>query len=240
MVGELVAAGCPPAVAARVVAEAFIAGAASADFRSSNAKRQQRYRDRHRNETVTNRNEVTPDSDTTNQEQTVTNRNEVTPDSDTTNQEQTVTNRNEVTLCYDASLSKNINKKERERRGTRIPPEFPTADDLEFAASQGWSDKQIGDEAANFRDYWLGVPGAKGVKLDWPATWRKWVRSSRVKPVASLTTTIASTSTNWRPILESYLRFKHWPKGHGNEPGMPSCRAPPELLREFGFLKETG
>ena len=27
-----------------------------------------------------------------------------------------------------------------------------------------------------FKDYWSSVPGSKGVKLDWDATWRNWVR----------------------------------------------------------------
>ena len=27
-----------------------------------------------------------------------------------------------------------------------------------------------------FKDYWAGISGAKGVKLDWLATWRNWVR----------------------------------------------------------------
>lgn len=30
-----------------------------------------------------------------------------------------------------------------------------------------------------FRDYWRSVPGAKGRKLDWLATWRNWVRNER-------------------------------------------------------------
>ncbi len=30
-----------------------------------------------------------------------------------------------------------------------------------------------------FRDYWIGVPGARGRKLDWMATWRNFVRSER-------------------------------------------------------------
>ena len=29
---------------------------------------------------------------------------------------------------------------------------------------------------AEFVDYWRGVPGAKGVKLDWVATWRNQIR----------------------------------------------------------------
>lgn len=31
-------------------------------------------------------------------------------------------------------------------------------------------------ELAKFRDYWAALPGQKGVKTDWPATWRNWVR----------------------------------------------------------------
>lgn len=32
---------------------------------------------------------------------------------------------------------------------------------------------------ADFSDYWKAKPGKDGVKLDWLATWRKWVRNSR-------------------------------------------------------------
>ena len=30
-----------------------------------------------------------------------------------------------------------------------------------------------------FRDYWIAAPGRGGVKLDWLATWRNWVRTER-------------------------------------------------------------
>lgn len=33
-------------------------------------------------------------------------------------------------------------------------------------------------EHARFIDYWLSVPGARGRKLDWPATWRNWMRTA--------------------------------------------------------------
>jgi hypothetical protein len=29
-----------------------------------------------------------------------------------------------------------------------------------------------------FKDYWISQAGQKGVKLDWFATWRNWVRST--------------------------------------------------------------
>lgn len=31
-------------------------------------------------------------------------------------------------------------------------------------------------EAEQFADYWAGESGAKGLKRDWPATWRVWIR----------------------------------------------------------------
>jgi hypothetical protein len=37
-----------------------------------------------------------------------------------------------------------------------------------------------------FRDYWIAQPGQKGVKTDWTATWRNWVRRQQaVKKTAS-------------------------------------------------------
>lgn len=33
--------------------------------------------------------------------------------------------------------------------------------------------------AESFRDYWIAKAGKDGVKLDWLATWRNWVRNER-------------------------------------------------------------
>ena len=38
-------------------------------------------------------------------------------------------------------------------------------------------DLSIDATVASFRDYWVAMPGAKGTKLDWPATFRNWVRA---------------------------------------------------------------
>jgi hypothetical protein len=35
------------------------------------------------------------------------------------------------------------------------------------------------DTFESFTDYWVSVAGSKGVKLDWDATWRTWVRNQR-------------------------------------------------------------
>lgn len=36
-------------------------------------------------------------------------------------------------------------------------------------------------EFRRFRDHWLGAPGQKGIKRDWPATYRNWMRNEQDK-----------------------------------------------------------
>jgi len=62
----------------------------------------------------------------------------------------------------------------RSLRGSRLADSWkPSSDDLEFAKGLG-VDGQL--EADRFRDYWIGVAGDKGVKLNWSSTWRNWCR----------------------------------------------------------------
>lgn len=64
-------------------------------------------------------------------------------------------------------------------KGTRLPGDWePSAEDWNYAAQQGLRAEEIEHEHQNFRDYWIAKPGAGGVKLDWAATWRTWVRRS--------------------------------------------------------------
>lgn len=60
------------------------------------------------------------------------------------------------------------------KRGCRLPADF--VPDIDAAVQIGLSPSQAEAEAAKFRDYWVSAAGAKGVKLDWPATWRNWAR----------------------------------------------------------------
>lgn len=64
-------------------------------------------------------------------------------------------------------------------RGSRLPKDFEP--DFQFAVDAGIQNTL--EESAKFRDYWNSQPGQKGVKLDWPATWRNWCRN--YKPRAS-------------------------------------------------------
>jgi len=65
----------------------------------------------------------------------------------------------------------------RDARGTRIPPDFSIDDDdRKFAASIGIPPDKVEAETPQFIDYWASVAGAKGVKLNWKATWRNRMR----------------------------------------------------------------
>lgn len=61
----------------------------------------------------------------------------------------------------------------------------PSAQDISFCVSTR-PDLNVNNVADEFRDYWIAVPGAKGKKEDWPATWRNWVRKQFVKQGGSV------------------------------------------------------
>ena len=57
----------------------------------------------------------------------------------------------------------------------RLPVNFAVTDEIR----QWASDERLpspDDHIGAFRDYWNAMPGAKAKKLDWPATFRNWLR----------------------------------------------------------------
>jgi uncharacterized protein YdaU (DUF1376 family) len=100
-------------------------------------------------------------------------------------------------------------------RGSRIAPDWQLSPaDRQAALAEGMPSAEVDRSASKFRDYWTARPGAGGVKLDWPATWRNWVRSDCEKrgwvPVAQ-TATGPPQSNGWRPGLptDAELRAKY-------------------------------
>lgn len=66
-------------------------------------------------------------------------------------------------------------------RGTRLPDDFAVTEELRawFAEQRfGGTVDFWRSQHAQFLDYWRGRPGQAGVKLDWPATWRNWMRKA--------------------------------------------------------------
>lgn len=62
------------------------------------------------------------------------------------------------------------------RRGTRIPDGFAITEAMAQWAEEKVSGLDVEAETERFADYWRAVPGQRGRKTDWVATWRNWMR----------------------------------------------------------------
>lgn len=74
-------------------------------------------------------------------------------------------------------------------RGSRLQADFEIPLDWQqwAMAEKKWGLREVHDECSVFIDYWISQPGQKGVKLDWFATWRNWIkRSNRKKKVMAI------------------------------------------------------
>lgn len=60
-------------------------------------------------------------------------------------------------------------------KGTRFRP-IPLSDDWRAVAKEMRPDVDVEKAYAAFSDYWVAKPGQHGLKLDWLATWRNWLR----------------------------------------------------------------
>ena len=78
-----------------------------------------------------------------------------------------------------SSSSSSSPESRKQSRGTRLPADWvPTEDQIAFCKAER-PDLNPTAVADRFRDFWIAQPGSKGVKLDWDATWRNWVRNEK-------------------------------------------------------------
>jgi hypothetical protein len=71
------------------------------------------------------------------------------------------------------------NQLKENKRGSRLPHDWVLTKSLGEWAQTERPDLNIRQTADQFKDYWIAQAGQKGVKLDWAATWRNWVRNSK-------------------------------------------------------------
>lgn len=67
----------------------------------------------------------------------------------------------------------------RDARGTRLDPEWIPDVELRTKMATERPDLDLKAEHLKFVDYWIAKPGKDGRKLDWPATWRNWMRNAK-------------------------------------------------------------
>jgi hypothetical protein len=77
--------------------------------------------------------------------------------------------------------------KREQQRGTRLPEKIENIQEWIDFCNKERPDLFATKILEEFRDYWKAQPGQKGVKTDWTATWRNWVRRANAprKPVAN-------------------------------------------------------
>jgi len=190
LTAALISAGMDPADAATLIVRAGAELTISAA--SKGAVRTRNWRARNASQTVTG-------DDDERKSNNVTNRH----------------NASHVTLGDNASISKDYKKEsKRQNRGTRIGHDWAPSDaERSFARQEGFSDFEVNREIQKFRDYWTACAGAKGVKLDWSATWRQWIRSGAERAgkaptsgpaVANLTSFYAAADSEQLAAWDTY------------------------------------
>lgn len=124
---------------------------------------------------------------------------------------ETVTITETVTDCYqngNFSLPKQYpqkttpkyNTKDNNNKATRLPDDWIAPQEyIDFCNSER-PDLNANLIADQFKDYWISVAGSKGLKRNWIATWRNWVRNQKQNQ---------STFKNKSQII-SDEKFQNW------------------------------
>lgn len=65
------------------------------------------------------------------------------------------------------------------KRGSRVPKDFTISPEMRAWASTDVPLVDIDKKLSEWIDYWSGVPGERGVKVDWIGTWRNGMRKQQ-------------------------------------------------------------
>jgi uncharacterized protein YdaU (DUF1376 family) len=68
---------------------------------------------------------------------------------------------------------------EKSQRGSRLANDWVLPNEWEYWSNKERPDLNAMQVADQFKDFWCAKAGKDGVKLDWAATWRNWVRNQK-------------------------------------------------------------
>ncbi len=77
---------------------------------------------------------------------------------------------------HSRTVISNHQKKHSETRGTRLEEDWVLPNEWRAWAKETRPDLHLDTVASCFRDHWISVGGVRGIKRNWLATWRNWVR----------------------------------------------------------------
>ena len=140
---------------------------------------------------------------------------------------------------------------EKSDRGTRLPRDWALPADWRAATLEQFDiyDAKITTEANAFRDYWAPLPGAKGRKTDWLATWRNWIRKNYLERQAATAPAprhwwqdpeklAQVTPEQWTNTIVKHANGR-WPSDKlGPAPGSPGCVVPFQVVTELRLTEK--
>ena len=104
-------------------------------------------------------------------------------------------------------ITQDTKHKVKTQRGSRLPKDWICENSWAEWARKERPDLNITKVAESFYDYWISKPGAGGVKLNWEATWRNWVRTqSAPKQAFANKYDVAHVTTPPPPNQDAALR----------------------------------
>ena len=90
------------------------------------------------------------------------------------------------TVCQPTSNHKPVTSSRETTRGTRLPADATLSSEYRDYCQKTIPELDPDQLFEGFRDYWIAQPGQKGVKLDWFATWRTWVRNQKATQITNV------------------------------------------------------
>lgn len=104
---------------------------------------------------------------------------EVAPATDLLQQNDSTSRSKGGAITETESKTLSSTKRESASRGSRIPRNFTITDEMRAWAAVEAPLVDLDKKLPEFIDYWAGVAGEKGVKLDWVSTWRNGMRKQQ-------------------------------------------------------------
>ena len=81
--------------------------------------------------------------------------------------------------AIDTEADTDTDKKQNSKRGSRLANDWVLPNEWEYWSNKERPDLNAMQVADQFKDFWCAKAGKDGVKLDWAATWRNWVRNQK-------------------------------------------------------------
>lgn len=156
-------------------------------------------------------------------------------------------NQNNSSLLSEAHSSTDRSQRRRPKKvGCLCPDDWkPKASHFDLAKALGRSPAWVSEQAERMRNWsHANAHESKARKANWDAALSNWLRTTRESEekrgggrssIAPFVPAEVPASTNWVDHVKRFASGDEWPRTLGPAPGYSGCRAPPQVLTEFGF-----